>query len=151
MKKAIVLFSIIILACCSPSCNDDETALTIEEQQLNNLARTWRIGQSGSVTLNGNEAPGDWSNFNITFTRQLGVSVQGDPTDVVDIFSISTYNFDGGSETSFTVIFNGDPNERANINNNNMTMSFTLEEGDVLGSKVSSVHGDWIFSLETVR
>ena len=150
MKNVKYIFSLVILVSFLGfiSCGDDDSPEpTLEEQRLENIAGTW---STGSVTLNNNAAPGDWSNFSITFTQQKGASVTGDPKSEVDIFAISTYDFGGGTSASnFDVIFNGMPAEVAsiNINANSMTMSFTLSEGDKLGAKVLSVEGDWVFNL----
>ncbi|MCA6073878.1 hypothetical protein [Fulvivirga sedimenti] len=152
MKKLNYLFSLIVLisflgfiSCGGDGGNDP----TIAEQQLANIVGTWATTTSSDVKLNNNDAPGDWSNFSITFTQQKGVSVAGAPTSEVDIFAISSYETQGSSATSFTVVFNNDVNETAtvNINGSNMTMSFTLDEGDKLGAKVLSVEGTWNFSL----
>lgn len=150
MKHIKYLFSLVILISFLGfiSCGgDDDPGPTLEEQQLENLAGTWT---TGTVTLNGNPAPADWSNFAITYTAQKGVSVTGDPKAEVDIFAVSTYDFAaGGSATAFTLEYNGMPAETANINisGTSMTMSFTLQEGDKLGAKVLSVEGDWVFNL----
>ncbi len=150
MKHVKYLFSLVILVSFLGfiSCGgDDEPAPTLDEKRLDNIVGTW---STGTVTLNNNPAPGDWSNFSITFTQQKGASVSGDPKSEVDIFSISTYDFGGGtSETTFDVVFNGMPAEVAsvNISGSSMTMSFTLSEGDKLGAKVLSVEGDWVFNL----
>ena len=152
MKKISYLLSLMVLISFLGfiSCGgDDGPEPTVEEQQLENLVGTWSTTADDDVTLNGSNAPGDWSNFSITFTQQKGVSVSGAPTSEVDIFAISTYQPTGTGTTSFTLQFNGDASETANVNiaSPNMTMTFTLDEGDKLGAKVLSVQGNWAFDL----
>ena len=152
MKKLNYLFSLIVLTAFFGfiSCGgDDSPEPSIADQQLDNITGTWVVSSDNDVSLNGNNAPGDWSNFSITFTQQKGVSTSGAPTSEVDIFAVSTFTTNGSSATNFTLIFNGDADETANVNINgsNMNMSFTLAEGDKLGAKVLSVQGNWNFTL----
>jgi hypothetical protein len=152
MKKLSYLFSLMILVSFLGfiSCGgDDDPQQTTEEQQIDNLVGTWATTEDGDVLLDGTNAPGDWSNFTIRFTQQKGVSVSGAPTSEVDIFALSNYQPTGSNTTNFTLQFNGDPNETANVNisGSNMVMTFTLQEGDKLGARVLSVAGDWTFNL----
>jgi len=153
MKKLSYLFSLMILVSFLGflSCGGDDGGeqKTTEEQQIDNLAGTWVTTADSDVLFNSSDAPGDWSNFSITFTQQKGVSTAGAPTAEVDIFSLSTYQPTGSNTTNFTVQFNGDANETANVNisGSNMTMTFTLAEGDKLGARVLSVEGNWTFNL----
>lgn len=142
-----VLVSFFAVAGCG---SDDPDGPTIGEQQLDALVGTWVTSTGSDVQLNGADAPGDWSNFAITFTEQGDVSVTGDdPTNEVDIFQISQFEILGDQVNTFTLEFNNDPAETANvtINSNSMTMSFTLGAEDKLGAKVLSVEGNWVFDL----
>ncbi len=142
-----VLFSFFAIVGCG---EDDPDGPTIQEQQLDALVGTWVTNSSSDVKLNSADAPGDWSGFEIMFTRQGDVSVIGDdPTMEVDIFAIQTYEINGDQVNTFTLVFDGMPSETANvtINGTSMTMSFTLAADDKLGAKVYSVEGDWVFNL----
>ena len=142
-----VLISFFAVVGCG---GDEPDGPTIGEQQRAALVGTWVTNSGSDVKLNNADAPGDWSNFTITFTNQGDVSVTGDdPTNEVDIFEISQYEIDGDQVNSFTLEFNNDPNETANVNisGSSMTMSFTLAADDKLGAKVYSVEGNWVFNL----
>ncbi len=130
---------------------DDPEGPTINEQQLEALVGTWVTSSASDVKLNGADAPGDWDNFSITFTAQGDVTVTGDdPSNEVDIFQISQYEILGDQVNTFTLEFNNDATETANvtISGTTMTMSFTLAADDKLGAKVLSVEGNWVFNLD---
>ncbi len=153
MKKLNYLLTLVVLVSffAVVGCGgDDPDGPTVLEQQREALVGTW-VTQSGSdVKLNSADAPGDWSNFTITFTAQGDVSVTGDdPTNEVDIFQISQYSISGTQVNTFTLTFNNVASETANvtISGNSMTMSFTLDEDDKLGAKTYSVQGNWVFNL----
>ncbi len=142
-----VLVSFLAVMGCG---GDDPDGPTIAEQQRAALVGTWVTNSGSDVKLNSADAPGDWSNFSITFTNQGDVSVTGDdPTNEVDIFQVSQYEIMGDQVNTFTLEFNNDPAETANvtISGTSMTMSFTLAAEDKLGAKVLSVEGNWVFNL----
>lgn len=148
MKNLSYLLSLVVLVggMALIGCGDDDPGgPTIEEQQLSAIVGTWSA--TGGVTLGGNEAPGDWSNFTITFTNAKGVSVSGDPTSEVDIFSVSTFDFSNENTTNIGLTFGPDAASAQVVSASNIILTFTLEEGGSLGTRTSSVAGNWSFNL----
>lgn len=130
-------------------CGDDDTDLTLEQQQLQAIAGEWATSSTSDVKLGNDDAPGDWSNFSITFRQGGGVSIEGAPADI-NIFNISSFTVSGENTSLLSLVFNGDPTETATaeINNSQMTLTFTLaSDEDQLGARQNSVNGSWTFFL----
>lgn len=151
MKRLTFIFTAFILSSLlfTIGCGDDDTDLTLEQQQLKSIVGEWATTSTSDVKLGNNDAPGDWSNFSITFRQGGGVSIDGAPADF-NIFNISTFSVSGDNTTLLSLTFNGMTTETASaeINGNQMTLTFTLaSDTDQLGARENSVNGTWTFSL----
>ncbi len=151
MKKLKYILSSFILfgLLLSIGCADDDTDLSLEDRQFLALLGQWTTSSTSDVQLGGGDAPGDWSNFSITFSEPANVSIANAPTDI-DIFNISTFGLSGDNTSLLSLTFNGDANETATaeIDGNSMTLTFTLaSDSDKLGARENSVNGTWTFFL----
>ncbi|MEM9858332.1 MAG: hypothetical protein AAF843_13285 [Bacteroidota bacterium] len=150
--SSLGLFMIVILGLTA--CGDDDDGPTLGERQLQALQGSWSINQDADVTFQNTNAPGNWSDFSITFTSNNTVNVSGLPTDIeVDLFQVSSFEITGDQERSFTLTFNGLENEQAtvNITDDQMTLSFSLSTNDdKLGARTSAITGVWGFSLTKI-
>lgn len=145
--QMMVLIGLTVLAGCKKDGGTDGP--TIEEQQLASLQGTWvPVSGDASVTLDNQNAPGDWTNFKITFNSDKTVSVTGDPKAEVDIFSVSTFTITGESLTAIPLSLGPDNMVVEIVNSSTATVIFSLEEGGKLGGKVESVSGEWMFDLK---
>ncbi|MEM6522769.1 MAG: hypothetical protein AAF693_03210 [Bacteroidota bacterium] len=153
MKKISYLLSVVILAgvLAMTGCGDDDSSgPTITEQQLSALVGTWApTNGDASVTLggSGNDAPGDWSNFSITFTNSQTASVSNVPDEVIGMFAINSFTFSNESVTNIGLTFGADAATVQVNSETNIILSFTLEDGGSLGARTSSVQGNWSFDL----
>ena len=152
LYKHLLSLSVLILIVGFSACDDDDgNEPSLSDLQLQALQGTWSVNQDSDVTFEGDNAPGDWSDFNITFTSNRSITVQNLPTDVdIDIFQLSSFEIEGSQELSFDLIFNGLTNERANvqITGNTLNLTFFLSSNDdQLGLRSSVVQGGWEFLL----
>lgn len=130
--------------------DDDGNELTIEDQQKAALAGSWSVSNDSDVTLDDDNAPGDWSAFTITFTDG-NATVSGEPTDEdVPIWGVEGYTVSGENATDFTINFGPDA-VYAQVSESTLNLTIpSLEEGGTIGSKTSSVEGVWVFSLSKI-
>ena len=146
----LTFLTLLILVAGSIGCGDDDDGPTLGQQQLGALVGRWTVALGSDVQLGTGDAPGNWSNFSITFNDTFEVSVDGVPSEAV-VFDISTYSISGDNATLLTLTFNGEPSETAvaEINDDTMTLSFTInDDNDQLGARNKSVDGDWTFFLQ---
>ena len=152
MKRINYLLSFMVLTAImlTTSCDDgDDSGPTIQEQQLAAVLGTWATQSTSDVKLDQDDAPGDWSDFSLTFNNQNGVVATGIPPES-EVFSLTSFETTGNSASQFQLIFNGASAENASlsISGGTMELSFTLSsDTDQLGARVNSVEGDWTFSL----
>ncbi|MEM1407729.1 MAG: hypothetical protein AAGG59_13200 [Bacteroidota bacterium] len=149
------LSALFMIAICGfMACGDDDSdGPTLSERQLEALQGEWSVSQDSDVMLNSDNAPGDWSNFNVNFMANGLVTVGGAPTDVdIDIFELSSFEISGDQELAFDLIFNGLADETASVritdNGNGMILSFSLSSNDDnLGTRTAAIQGGWEFLL----
>ncbi len=157
MKKLLYLtsFGVLMGTLAMMGCSNDDNGdgPTIEEQQLNALNGTWTTNGDGSnVKLEGNDAPGVWTNFTMTFNTSGQYTVTDDESAEVDVFGAASGSFtvSGDNATSFTVTLNGDTDFPAAVQisgGTSMTMQFNdLVDGESVG-RTKSINGDWVFNL----
>jgi len=151
MKNLTYIFTTFILFSflLTMSCSDDDTDLTLEQQQIQAIVGDWSVSSTNDVRLDNGDAPGDWSNFSITFTQGGSVNVGGVPSEAA-IFNLSSYSVSGENTSLILLTFNENSSETATaqVNNNEMTLTFTLtSDEDQLGARQKSVNGTWTFFL----
>lgn len=153
MKKISYVLNILILTAVLAmiGCGDDDSSgPTVTEQQLSALVGIWApTNGDASVTLGGggNDAPGDWSNFSITFSSAQAASVSNVPGEVIGMFAFNSFDFSNESLENIGLTFGADAATVQVNSTTNIILNFTLEDGGTLGGRTSSVQGNWSFDL----
>lgn len=147
LKAYISLIGVLGLLWVS-SCGNDDDGQTLEQQQINGMQGTWVAEDNTSVMKDSNPAPGDWSNFSLTISNN-NVSVSGEPTTEVNIWSTSTMTVSGlGSTTSFTAHFGPDQITINELTENTLNFTVILSgEDNKIGSRLLALTGTWTFDL----
>ena len=152
MKKLSYLLSIAVLSgvLALVGCGDDDNnGPTIQEQQLAILVGNWTpTGGDAGVSLGDNNAPGDWSNLQVSFTSSNGFTVTGQPTDdPIVVLQNASFTVSGESTSEFTVTIGSDAVNVNQVSSTNIVISFNLEEGGTIGARTNNVQGNWSFNL----
>lgn len=137
------------------SCNnDDDDGPSLAEQQLQAIQGNWVVNSDADVTYqNGADAPGDWSDFEITFRDNNQVVAEGAPQEAA-IFDLSTFSIQGENVNDFQLVFNGASTENASvaIANDRLQLTFRLSSNDdLLGARTSALEGEWDFTLQKAQ
>ena len=143
--------AVIPFAGCS---NDDDNGPSLAEQQLQALEGTWAVNSDADVTYqNGSDAPGDWSDFEITFRDNGQVVTEGAPQEA-GIFDLGTFSIEGENVNDFRLVFNGSSTETASVTiaNDRLQLTFRLSSNDdILGARTMAIEGEWDFTLQKVQ
>lgn len=150
MLSVVVMAVLLGYAGCGPE-KTPETP--IEEQQLNLLSATWKVGANGNVTLGGVSKKSDYSNFTLTISGTAGASSFGYTTAGRPQLSAwpSSGNWTFGTDVKTTIVRDGGTGKA-------LTMNYTVSAtGDQLEltfnytgageTRTSNVAGAWVFTL----
>lgn len=143
--------AVVTLASCS---NDDDDGPSLTEQQLQALQGTWEVNNDADVTnQNETDAPGDWSDFRITFRNDGQVTTEGAPQEV-GIFDLRTFSTEGENVNDFRLVFNGSGTETASVTiaNDQLQLTFRLSSNDdILGGRIAALEGEWNFTFQRAQ